>query len=204
MSEGFALWDAEDRLIRCNRRLRVLLRPLDREIALGMRFADLARLSYERVLGGDRPGLEEWLADRMASHRDPRGPRELPLRDGRWLSISEFRTAEGGRIGIYTDITEVKTRQRAIEQGEQRLRATMNAVVDGIVTVGDDGVIEFGNPAAARIFGCAPHQLAGMRIGELVGMPEAAGPLGGGRPRIRARPRGVAASELARGGRAPA
>jgi diguanylate cyclase (GGDEF)-like protein/PAS domain S-box-containing protein len=178
MSEGFALWDAEDRLIRCNRRLRMLLRPLDGAIAPGMRFGELARLSYERVLGGDRPALEEWLADRIAGHRDPRGPRELPLRDGRWLSISEFRTAEGGRIGIYTEITDVKTRQRAIEQGEQRLRATMNAVVDGILTVGEDGVIEFGNPAAARIFGCAPHQLAGMRIGELVGMPESAGPLG--------------------------
>jgi diguanylate cyclase (GGDEF)-like protein/PAS domain S-box-containing protein len=178
MSEGFALWDAEDRLIRCNRRLRVLLRPLDREIALGMRFADLARLSYERVLGGDPPEREEWLADRTASHRGPRGPREMPLRDGRWLSVSEFRTAEGGTIGIYTDITDVKTRQRAIEQGEQRLRATMNAVVDGIVTVGDDGVIEFGNPAAACIFGCAPHELVGMRFGELVRMPEAAGALG--------------------------
>ncbi|HEX6112078.1 MAG TPA: EAL domain-containing protein [Geminicoccaceae bacterium] len=182
MSEGFALWDAEDRLIRCNRRLRVLLSPLDHEIALGMRFEDFARLSYERVLGGDPPGLEEWLADRIASFRAPRGPRELPLRDGRWLSISEFRTAEGGTVGIYTDITEAKQRQRAIEHGEQRLRATMNAVVDGIVTVGDDGVIEFGNPAAARIFGCAPHQLVGVRIGELVAMPEPAGALGEIRP----------------------
>jgi diguanylate cyclase (GGDEF)-like protein/PAS domain S-box-containing protein len=179
MSEGFALWDPEDRLIRCNRRLRRLLRPLDGEIAPGMRFADLARLSYERVLGGDPPGLEEWLADRMASHRDPHGPRELQLRDGRWLSISEFRTAEGGRVGIYTDVTEDKKRQRAIEQGEQRLRATMNAVVDGILTVGDDGVIDSGNPAAAGIFGCAPDQLAGMRVGELVGVPEPAVALGG-------------------------
>ena len=178
MSEGFALWDAEDRLIRCNRRLRALLRPLDREIALGMRFADLARLSYERVLGGDPPELEEWLADRTASHRDPRGPREMPLRDGHWLSVSEFRTAEGGTIGIYTDITDVKTRQRAIEQGEQRLRATMNAVVDGIVTVGDDGVIEFGNPAAACIFGCAPHELVGHADRRTGAHAEAAGALG--------------------------
>jgi diguanylate cyclase (GGDEF)-like protein/PAS domain S-box-containing protein len=179
MSEGFALWDAQDRLIRCNRRLRQLLHPLGAQIAPGMRFADLARLSYERLLGGDPPGFEEWVADRIAGHRDPHGPRELALRDGRWLSISEFRTAEGGRVGIYTDVTEAKQRQRAIEQGEQRLRATMNAVVDGILTVADDGVIEFGNPAAAQIFGCAPDQLAGMRIGDLVAMPEPAGELGG-------------------------
>jgi diguanylate cyclase (GGDEF)-like protein/PAS domain S-box-containing protein len=178
MSEGFALWDAEDRLIRCNRRLRVLLGPMEHEIALGLSFADFARLLYQRVLGGDPQSLDRWLADRIASHRDPTGPREMPLRDGRWLSASEFRTAEGGTVGIYTDITEAKRRQCAIEQAEQRLRSTMNAVVDGILTVRDDSVIDFGNPAAARIFGCAPHQLVGFRIGELVGMPEPAGNLG--------------------------
>jgi HAMP domain-containing protein len=51
MSEGFALWDARDRLVRCNRRFRSLLGPLDREIVLGIRFEDLARLVYRRLLG---------------------------------------------------------------------------------------------------------------------------------------------------------
>jgi len=168
MSEGFALWDASDRLVRCNRRFRILLNPLDRDIALGMRFDDLARLSFERLIGEDERSLDEWVADRVAGHRNPRGPRELQLRDGRWLGISEFRTAEGGTVSIYTDITDSKRRQRAIEQGEQRLRAVMNSVVDGIVTVADDGVIEFGNPAAARIFGCAPEALVGLRVGDLI------------------------------------
>jgi diguanylate cyclase (GGDEF)-like protein/PAS domain S-box-containing protein len=168
MSEGFALWDARDRLVRCNRRFRILLGPLDRDIALGMRFEDLARLSFERLIGGDRRSLEEWVADRVAGHHNPRGPSELQLRDGRCLGISEFRTAEGGTVGIYTDITDSKRRQRAIEHGEQRLRAVMNSVVDGIVTVADDGVIEFGNPAAARIFGCAPEELVGLRVGDLI------------------------------------
>jgi diguanylate cyclase (GGDEF)-like protein/PAS domain S-box-containing protein len=172
MSEGFALWDASDRLVRCNRRFRILLGPLDREIALGMRCEDLSCLVYQRLLGGERQGLEDWLTERLACHRNPRGPRELQLRDGRWLGISEFRTAEGGTVGIYTDITESKRRQRAIEQGEQRLRAVMNSMADGIVTLGDDGVIEFGNPAAARIFGCTPHELTGLRLGDLIAAPE--------------------------------
>jgi diguanylate cyclase (GGDEF)-like protein/PAS domain S-box-containing protein len=168
MSEGFALWDANDRLVRCNRRFRVLLSPLDTEITLGMRFEHLARLSYRRLLGGHLHGVDAWLAERVAGHRNPRGPRELQLRDGRWLGVSEFRTAEGGTVGIYTDITEAKQRQRAVERGEQRLRAVMNSVVDGIVTVAADGVIEYGNPAAARIFGCAPRELVGLRVGDLV------------------------------------
>jgi diguanylate cyclase (GGDEF)-like protein/PAS domain S-box-containing protein len=174
MSEGFALWDAGDRLVRCNRRFRILLGPLDRDIALGMRFEELSRLIYRHLLGRDPQGLDEWLAERLAGHQNPRGPRELQLRDGRWLGISEFRTSEGGTLGIYTDITESKRRQRAIEHGEQRLRAVMNSVIDGIVTVADDGVIEFGNPAAARIFGCAPRELVGLPIGDLIAASERA------------------------------
>jgi hypothetical protein len=127
MSEGFALWDAADRLVRCNRRFRELLSPLDRDIVLGMPFTKLARLSYQHLLVGDPQGFDAWLAERCASHRDCAGPRELPLRDGRWLRVSEFHTAEGGTVGIYTDVTDAKQRQRAIEQGEQRLRAVMVA-----------------------------------------------------------------------------
>ena len=175
MSEGFALWDARDRLVRCNRRFRSLLGPLDREIVLGIRFEDLARLIYYRLLGGQLPSPKEWLADHLAAHRHARGPRELQVRDGRWLGVSEFRTTQGGTVGIYTDITESKQRLRAIERGEQRLRAVMNAVVDGIVTVGDRGVIEFGNPAAARIFGCAPVDLVGLPAGDLIAASERAG-----------------------------
>jgi diguanylate cyclase (GGDEF)-like protein/PAS domain S-box-containing protein len=173
MSEGFALWDAGDRLVRCNRRFRELFSPLERDIVLGMAFADLARLSYERLLGGDPQSLDVWLAERIACHRDSPGPHELPLSDGRCLSVSEFRTAEGGTVGIYTDVTEAKRRLRAIEHGEQRLRAMMDSVVDGIVTVRDDDVIEFGNPAAARIFGCASHELVGLRVGDLIASSEA-------------------------------
>ena len=172
MSEGFALWDSRDRLVRCNRRFRILFGPLDRDIAIGMRCKDLSRLLYQHLLDADPRGLDEWLAERLACHRNPRGPRELHLRDDRWLGVSEFRTAEGGTVGIYTDITETKRRQRAIEQGEQRLRAVMNSVVDGIVIVADDGAIEFGNPASARIFGCAPHELVGLRLGDLIAPSE--------------------------------
>jgi diguanylate cyclase (GGDEF)-like protein/PAS domain S-box-containing protein len=189
MSEGYALWDAADRLVRCNRRFRELLSPLDPDIVPGMAFANLARLSYERLLGGDPQDLDAWVADRIASHRETPGPRELQLCDGRWLSISEFRTPEGGRVGIYTDITQAKRHLRAIERGEQRLRAMMDSVVDGIITVTDDGVVESANPAAARIFGCAPHELVGLRVDELIALSE--------RPRAPRRRRAAAPVELA-------
>nr|HMN31384.1 amidase family protein [Caldilineaceae bacterium] len=50
------------------------------------------------------------------------------LADGRWVQINELRTSDGGIVGIYTDITEVKAedaRARALELAElylERLR----------------------------------------------------------------------------------
>jgi diguanylate cyclase (GGDEF)-like protein/PAS domain S-box-containing protein len=170
MSEGFALWDADDRLVLYNSKLRGFFRQLGKGIALGVHFEDLSRTVYRHLLANDAnlPKFEIWLAERLAHRRTPRGPWEMQLRDGRWLAVSEFGTQDGGTVEIYSDISEGKRRQQALEQGEQRLRAMMDAVIDGILTVADDGTVESANPAAERIFGCAPGALVGLDIGELV------------------------------------
>jgi diguanylate cyclase (GGDEF)-like protein/PAS domain S-box-containing protein len=170
MSEGFALWDADDRLVLYNSKLRGFFRQLGKGIALGVHFEDLSRTVYRHLLANDvnLPKFEIWLAERLAHRRTPRGPWEMQLRDGRWLAVSEFGTQDGGTVEIYSDISEGKRRQQALEQGEQRLRAMMDAVIDGILTVADDGTVESANPAAERIFGCAPGALVGLDIGELV------------------------------------
>jgi diguanylate cyclase (GGDEF)-like protein/PAS domain S-box-containing protein len=172
MSEGFALWDANDRLVLHNRRFLEPFGELRDRIALGTRFEELARLTSEHLLvhHGDPAAADGWLAQRLACHRDPQGPLalELCLRDGRWLAISEFRTPHGGSVTMYTDITESKRRQRAVEEGERRLRATMNSVIDGILTVTGDGTVESANPAAARIFGYEPEAMIGRRLADLI------------------------------------
>ncbi len=131
------------------------------------------------------------------------GPWEMHLRDGRWLAVSEFGTLDGGTIGIYSDITEGKRRQQALEQGEQRLRAIMDAVIDGIVTVAGDGTVESANPAAARIFGCSADELVGRAIHELLvdpGVRDGEAGLGAalGRSRRAASPRSARDGRAAR------
>ncbi len=170
MSEGFALWDADDRLVLYNSRLRQLLGAEGERVVLGARFKDLGRIVYRRLLAPEDapPKLDDWLAQYLAHRRASCGPWDMHLRDGRWLAVSEFRTQDGGTVGIYTDITEAKRRQRAVEQSEQRLQAIMDSVIDGIVTVTDEGVVESANAAAAQIFGFAPGELAGLGLGELL------------------------------------
>jgi diguanylate cyclase (GGDEF)-like protein/PAS domain S-box-containing protein len=170
MSEGFALWDADDRLVLYNSRLRQLFGAQGERVVLGARFEDLSRIVYRHLLALDdappKPG--DWLAQYLAHRLAARGPWEMQFRDGRWLAVNEFRTQDGGTVSIYTDITEAKRRQRALEQGEQRLQAIMDSVIDGILTVAGDGRVDSANAAAARIFGFEPGALVGLELSELL------------------------------------
>jgi diguanylate cyclase (GGDEF)-like protein/PAS domain S-box-containing protein len=168
MSEGFALWDADDRLVLFNSKFGEMFGDLF-DHGVGKTCEELCILFHQHVLAvEDRPPLEEWLIGRMNHHRKTLGPRETRLRDGRWMSTREFRTPDGGTVGIYTDITERKQREQALEHGEQRMRAVMNSVIDGILTLADDGTTESANAAAARIFGYAPSAMIGIGVGELL------------------------------------
>ena len=61
----------------------------------------------------------------MALHRDPQGPFEHPLTDGRWMLIEERRTSDGGIVGVRTDITRLKQQEQALREREEQLKATI-------------------------------------------------------------------------------
>jgi PAS domain S-box-containing protein len=59
-------------------------------------------------------------------------------------------------------------------ESEARMRAVLNAVVDGILTVDAAGVIEDASAAAERLFGYPPGELRGQPLDVLMTGPEAA------------------------------
>jgi diguanylate cyclase (GGDEF)-like protein len=115
LPEGFALFDADDRLVLCNQRYRELYPASAPAIAAGQRFEDIVRYGLER---GQYPQAaadpEAWLADRVHRHRHPSGEpllQELP--GNHWLRIDERKTRRGGIAGVRSDVSEmVRTRQQ--------------------------------------------------------------------------------------------
>jgi signal transduction histidine kinase/HAMP domain-containing protein len=119
ISEGFALYDADDRLVLCNSRYRELLYPphLTDAITPGMPFEVIVRRAAEKgLIRGADGRIDAWVAERVAQHRSPRGPHFQERGDGAWIRIDERQTEDGGTVGVYTDITELKQREEELEQ----------------------------------------------------------------------------------------
>ncbi|MBK5928174.1 hypothetical protein CCR87_12675 [Rhodobaculum claviforme] len=115
LPDAFAFFDAEDRLVLCNERYRTFHPRSGYMISPGVQFADFARAVAHSGDVADAVGREEaWLAERLASHREGRPGGEHRMADGSWLRVIERVTADGGRVGMRVDITELKEAERRL------------------------------------------------------------------------------------------
>ena len=138
MSEGFVLWDDSDRLVMFNTRYRDEYSFAPQQLKAGIRFEELLRAGIERgaVPVGYDP--EEWVRDRLRAHREPPAPYVVERPDGRSVLITEYRTQDGGVVGIRTDVTLIKNSERAAREARQRLIEAIEAIPQGFVIFGPD------------------------------------------------------------------
>jgi integral membrane sensor domain MASE1 len=126
MSESFALFDADDRLVVANSRHRQTYARGKPLFVPGARFEDIIRGGIALGQHPEARGREEeWIAERLRRHRQPDQPFEQHLGDERWEKISERRTSDGGTVGIWTDITDLKRQELQLREREEQLKATV-------------------------------------------------------------------------------
>ncbi len=110
--EGFVLFDANDRFVMWNRRFAELHEWDGHKITSDMSFEDTLRAGIEAGRFPDAGGHEEeWIAARLARHRQAENEEEQALHGNRWLKIMERRTSDGGSVGIRVDITDLKRKE---------------------------------------------------------------------------------------------
>ncbi|WP_395018648.1 PAS-domain containing protein [Dongia sp.] len=134
MDSGFALYDAEDRLVLCNEAFidegqrRVFGNPI------GHSFEEIVRafMHGDPTAVAAREDPEAFLRWRLELHRTPpETPTEMLHTDGQWMRFTERVTAEGGRVAIWTDVTPLK-------QAELRLRNAIDNVDAGFALLDPD------------------------------------------------------------------
>lgn len=149
MADGFAICDADDRIVLFNESFVNAGTRKAIGDPTGCRFEEVVRAFVEH----DMPDAvdpafdrEAWIQQRMDRHRNP-PPEPIEVRWGgdRWMRISERRTADGGYVGVWTDVTEIK-------RLGQRLHHAVDSLNEGFILVDADGRYVLFNDEFLRLY----------------------------------------------------
>lgn len=139
VQDGFALFDASDRLVLANARFGLPLADIHARLVPGLAFPD-----YVRLVSGSRDlrlaaGEDQasWAAARMRRHADRAVTFIVALTQDRWLQVSEHRTKDGGTVILQTDLTEVMRLERQeraalLDDQARMVRATLDHISQGV------------------------------------------------------------------------
>ncbi|PWC39048.1 NahK/ErcS family hybrid sensor histidine kinase/response regulator [Azospirillum sp. TSO35-2] len=156
VNEGFALFDSSDRLVLCNRKYLSYWPAVADRIQAGIRFSELVAMVAGAAAVIDPPP-DLWWRERMDHRHDLRGVFINQLADGRWVQVNERRTRDGGIVGVYTDITDIKqdeARRRESEQAEKSALMLLNDQLQQAKAEADRA-----NLSKTRFIAAASHDL---------------------------------------------
>ncbi|WP_191625004.1 hybrid sensor histidine kinase/response regulator NahK/ErcS' [Pseudomonas fluorescens] len=149
ISDAFVLFDAEQRIVLFNSRFKAFWSNSRVRINAGMRLTEVKRLMLNNALFTEEPRGH---ADENLLYR---------LQNGRWLQVSERPTQEGGRVILFTDITDVKLsetmrREQAVAQKSHLLQRAVDNLSQGVAMVSAEGILELWNRRFLELSGLAP------------------------------------------------
>lgn len=108
MPAAIELYDPQDRLLICNRRMEQLYPDSARTQGIGMRYEDLLRRAQRQGMLIDAPAgqEEQWVALRLAGRGRSNAPQLRRLPGGGWAHLYEARTSSGCIVAVRVDVTE--------------------------------------------------------------------------------------------------
>jgi len=119
VDEGFAIFDASDRLVKFNEPFKKFYKEifdfypdaLDYDSFLKKGLASHVFMPDRR----QQETAEDWLERHRAWHADPQGVQFERLRSALWIEIKEYKTPDGGTVAIHKDVTERKKKEEKLK-----------------------------------------------------------------------------------------
>jgi len=169
IAQGLLFIDAAGRLAFMNDKYREDFAEVARLARLGMPLADLVRAAaYSGTVPAAAGREEAWMRERLEQYRPGAAPVERRVADGRWFLIATHRTAEGGVLLLHSDITDLKVREAALMESEQRFRRAFEDAAVGMAMIGTDGRWLSGNRALLDMLGYTREELGARTLDEVV------------------------------------
>jgi adenylate cyclase len=108
LAEGMVLWDRDGKLLVCNQRFRDFCNSFGLGIRPGIDYDEVMAAAVEAGIFDPNANEEHGVAPQWRSHAQAEERRfQVTSADGAILSISDRPMADGGRVAIYRDVTEM-------------------------------------------------------------------------------------------------
>jgi adenylate cyclase len=131
IAEGFSLYDAEDRLVLCNSHYCDIYPGIASTMVPGTPFETVIRSAAETgLIKGAETNIDGWIRKRIALYHEAKGAHLQQQSDGRWIQIHECKTADGGTVAVYSDITELVEQSEQLEAWNKELESRVTAQVE--------------------------------------------------------------------------
>ncbi|MEM0934768.1 MAG: ATP-binding protein [Pseudomonadota bacterium] len=129
ISDGFAVFDPQDRLIAANTAWLSIFNYSDK-IGPGTLYLELLRIAIEERhvdLQGESPG--EWIATMLErwDAPSPTDAQEIRLQNGAWYRFVDRRARDGDMVCVAQDITTLKEREVELDDARHKAEAANRA-----------------------------------------------------------------------------
>ena len=167
LTDGLALYDADDRLVVCNSRYRELYGLDPNLLRPGMPFQDILRSHVAAGRVAAAVGNEDaWIAERLAQLRDSQGFFER-LIDGHWYRFSDRPTSTGGTVTIFAQIDELKQREQRLHENQAILQSILDHIPVTVSIADRERRIVLMNKRLEALYGVQLVDVAGRNLAEV-------------------------------------
>ncbi|MBO6783249.1 MAG: PAS domain S-box protein, partial [Alphaproteobacteria bacterium] len=167
LPDGFAIYDADGCLTMFNQAYKSFFGD---RVELGRTYREIFETSEPRGSsrnGADRGGRQSGTPC-SADGSDTAPDAEEQLLDGRWVRNHSLHMNDGGCAELRTDITDLKQREAALRESEERFRRLFSAASVGIIVTDTTGRFWDVNPAFFRMIGRSREDTMEMRFIDLL------------------------------------
>ena len=115
-ADGFALFDADDRLEKSNSKLAAAFGEVSGAIHDGLPYGELIAILAETIVLGDEDETSSgWLDRQLEYHRNPKGSVVVQTSSGRWYNLTERKTNDNGTVLMLGDVTAMKLTEQDLQ-----------------------------------------------------------------------------------------